>query len=761
MAIPRRTGDIRSRVPITNPTTLMFPAAHVTKHQIVDYYAAVAPYILPHLKNRPVTLKRYPDGIRGPVFYEKDAPSFTPRWVQTSPVWRRSGESQIHYIVINDADTLVWCAQIASIELHPFLHRIDNVQQPTSVVFDLDPGEGAGLVECAGVALRLRGICESAGLTSLVKVSGSKGLQVYVPLNTPTTYGDTQSFARGIAEHLAREHPDRIVSEMARSRRTGKVFIDWSQNADYKTTVGVYSMRAKRERPYVSMPVRWEEIERVSRTADVASLSWAPGEALARLAKVGDLFQPLLTLRQRLRSTGPRPALVRGTAHAATTTSRTPRRSRQGGRRRYLLQKARGRSILRIEFGDTFSSWSFAGDLAAGHADATLLSAEYTATRFETDVRKAIDAGNIEVIEGSVASGSLRLFFSGGSAIAGAWRFTRTARTRQWALTSEEPRARGARSEASAPQFVAPMSATPVDTLPDGDEWLYELKLDGYRAIAIKDGSRVRLFSRKAKDLTGDFPAVVDAIGRLAAHSLVLDGEIVALDAEGRPSFQRLQHRTGQPPIVYYAFDLLHHDGATLARLPLEERKRQLEMILGDSGVRFSGALPGSAATVEAAVARLGLEGVIAKRRASRYEPGKRSAAWLKRKLIARQEFVIGGYKPGLGSFESLIVGYYQDGRLWFAGKVRNGYTPALRAKLWKMIRPLETLTYPFADTPVRTRSHWGEGLTTEDMTTLRWLEPTIVAEIGFVEWTPEGRLRHSTFIGLRPDKEAREVVRE
>ena len=305
------------------------------------------------------------------------------------------------------------------------------------------------------------------------------------------------------------------------------------------------------------------------------------------------------------------------------------------------------------------------------------------------------------------------------------------------------------------------MTATLVDALPDGPDWLYELKLDGYRVIGIKDGERVRLYSRKGNDLTTDYPSVTGAMSRLGVGSAVLDGEIVALDAQGRPSFQLLQHRSGKPPTVYFVFDLLYLDGEDLRAQPLDERRRRLTSVVGTSGVRMSEALTGSADDIERAVASLGLEGVIAKRRSSRYMPGTRSNAWLKRKLIQRQEFVVGGYKPGFGTFESLIVGYYDQGQLRFASKVRNGFTPHLRAQLWRVLEPLRTETYPFADVPARRRSHWGEGLTTEDMETLRWLAPVLVAEIGFVEWTTEGRLRHSSFIGLRPDKAAAEVERE
>jgi bifunctional non-homologous end joining protein LigD len=766
--MPRRNAPQKT-VTITNPHKLMFPGAAVTKRDVIDYYVAIAPVLLPHLAGRPVTLKRYPDGVRGQAFYEKDIPSFAPPWVRTAPVWRRSGESQIHYVVIDDVETLTWCAQIASIELHPFLHRAPHIDRPTAVVFDLDPGEGASILECADVAFRIRDTLDARGLTSFVKVSGSKGLQVYVPLNTPVTYEATQPFARALAEELERAHPERIVSRMARALRAGKVFVDWSQNADFKTTAGVYSMRAKRDQPFISLPVTWEELARARKKNAPDTLYWSAAAALQRVATIGDLFAGVLTLKQRLPDTVSRPHIVRrAAARGARPDVAVPQRSRQGGRRRYLFQATDDGALLHLETGDRFATWRFSETpRPAQKAYAGGLRTEaYDPARFPADAQRAADAGTVETVEGSIRSGDARLYFSGGRVLSGewqlrrsgsAWRLVRTAVPKTTTTRANEPRTRAA----TKPAYVAPMTATLVDALPEGPDWLYEVKLDGYRVIAVKSGGRVQLLSRRGNDLTADYPTVTTAVAALDADGAVVDGEIVALDKNGTPSFQLLQHRTARPRIVYYAFDLLHLDGEDLRAVPLEERKRRLAPVVHGSGVLLSEPLTGTAREVERAIANLNLEGVIAKRRSSTYQPGKRTDAWVKRKLIQRQEFVIGGYKPGYGTFESLIVGYYKDGKLWFAGKVRNGYTPALRAQLWATLKTLRTGKYPFADKPVRRQSHWGEGLTTEDMTTLRWLEPVIVAEVGYVEWTAEGRLRHSTFLGLRPDKDARDVRRE
>jgi bifunctional non-homologous end joining protein LigD len=289
-----------AKLAITNPDKVLYPAGRFTKQQVVEYYLHVARWLLPHFKNRPITLKRFPEGVRGEFFYEKDAPSFTPAWVKTFPVPRREGGSPIDYILINDAQTLAWTANMAALELHPFLHRVPKIEQPTAVVFDLDPGEGADVLNCCEVALLLRDVFDGLRLKSFAKVSGSKGIQVYVPLNTPVTYDVTQPFARTVAELLEREHPKLVVADMSKNLRVGKVFIDWSQNADHKTTVGVYSLRAKRDRPYISMPVKWGEIDRALANKNSDDLYFTPGTALNRLVKVGDLFASVLKLKQKV-----------------------------------------------------------------------------------------------------------------------------------------------------------------------------------------------------------------------------------------------------------------------------------------------------------------------------------------------------------------------------------------------------------------------------------------------------------------------------
>jgi bifunctional non-homologous end joining protein LigD len=307
---------------------------------------------------------------------------------------------------------------------------------------------------------------------------------------------------------------------------------------------------------------------------------------------------------------------------------------------------------------------------------------------------------------------------------------------------------------------LAPMLATSAPVLPRGDEWSYEVKWDGYRTLVVKDGARVRLWSRNLKDVTGQYPSVAKAVAQLKSNDVVLDGEIVAVDQQGRPSFQALHHQSAHT-LVYYAFDVLHAGGRELLKTPLDERRTILAGILKQSDILNSEPLPGTAEQIEAAVRNLRLEGVVAKRRASIYEPGRRTRSWIKVKFNRRQEFVVGGFKPNAENLESLVVGYYQSRRLRFAGRVRAGLTPHTRAEIYRRLRADQIDVCPFADLPSSRSGHWGEGVTAEDMTKLRWVKPRLVVEVSFVEWTRDGALRHSQFVAIRDDKRPSQVGKE
>ena len=292
--------DVEGRkLKLTNLDKVLYPATGFTKGQVLDYYVRIAPFLISHLAGRPLTMKRYPEGVHKEFFFEKNAPMHRPDWVQTAPIWSGTNRRTIHFILANDLPTLVWIANLASIELHPSLSRAADMPTPTMIVFDLDPGPPADIIQCAQVGLWVRDIFDHFGLQSFPKTSGSKGMQIYVPLNTKTTYDETKSFAHAIARLLEQEHPKLVVSDMKKAVRANKVFVDWSQNDEHKTTISVYSLRA-REHPTASTPVKWSEVESALKKKEASRLIFEAKDVLARVEKMGDLFKPVQELKQKL-----------------------------------------------------------------------------------------------------------------------------------------------------------------------------------------------------------------------------------------------------------------------------------------------------------------------------------------------------------------------------------------------------------------------------------------------------------------------------
>ncbi|HYB99836.1 MAG TPA: non-homologous end-joining DNA ligase [Candidatus Limnocylindrales bacterium] len=870
MARKREQLEIEGRrLAVSNLDKVLYPGGRFRKGQVIDFYIRAADFLLPHLKDRPVTLKRFPDGVSGEHFYEKDAPSFTPEWVRTFPVPRRGGGPPIRYIVIDDLATLVWSADLANLEIHPFLHRTQDIQRPTHAVFDLDPGEGADVLTCARVALQLRDMLGDLGLQSLAKVSGSKGIQVYVPLNSEVAYDVVQPFAKAIAQLMHARSPDLVVADMSKALRTGKVLIDWSQNSDYKTTVGVYSLRAKNVVPFVSLPMTWEELAAALGAGDRDRLYFTPEKALRRMNDVGDLFEPVLTMRQEL------PAEVRKAVHARRTrrgrgsagterqlaaynakrdfrktpepSGAEPRSSRQGSRRRFVVQKHAASHLhydFRLQMHGVLKSWSvpkgppYKRDetrLAIATEDHPLDYIDFEGIipkgQYGGGTVMVWDTGTYALIEGNYYKGFLHIHLDGrklrgewilrsdgdgrhwhlmrsgrsmkaltpaqddASAVTGrsmqeiadaadaTWQSNRGGEQAPAGVTERRParatqRAARATRQRAAPAtepdlsglpkarvaFVEPMLARLTARLPAGANWAYEIKLDGYRALGLRTARASRLLSRRGRSLEDRFGSIVAALDALPEATIV-DGEVVVLDEQGHPSFAALQNvgNTGAP-LHYYLFDLLAYRGRDLRGLPYSQRREILEAAVMPrvaDPVRLSLSFLADAQQVLAMARKEGLEGIIAKRTDSLYEPGERSGAWLKHKTNQGQEMVIGGYMPGANGFDALLVGYYDGDRLMFAAKIRNGFVPALRRKIAQRFAALTIADCPFANLPEPANARRGEALTAEVMKKCRWLEPVLVARIDFTEWTRANHLRHARFVALRDDKEAREVVQE
>ena len=301
MSTPTTVEVEGRKLKLTNLDKVLYPATGFTKGQVVDYYVRIAPVLVPHLAGRPLTMKRYPGGVGEDqeFFFEKNAPMHRPDWVKTAPFWSEGNHRTINFLLANDLPTLTWIANLASIELHPSLSVAPDIATPTMIVFDLDPGPPANIVQCCQVGLWVREIFDHFRLRSFPKTSGSKGLQIYVPLHTKTSYEQTKPLAHALARLLEQEHPELVVSDMKKAIRTNKVLVDWSQNDQHKTTISVYSLRA-REHPTVSTPVTWEEVEQALKKKDAGRLVFEAKDVLARVEKMGDLFEPVLKLKQKL-----------------------------------------------------------------------------------------------------------------------------------------------------------------------------------------------------------------------------------------------------------------------------------------------------------------------------------------------------------------------------------------------------------------------------------------------------------------------------
>ena len=300
MAHNESVVEIQGRsLKLGNLDKIMYPETGFTKAQVIDYYVRIGPALLPHLHDRPLTMKRYPNGVTGMFFYEKNCPKHRPDWIQTAKIWSGGNNKFMYYCMIQDLPTLVWAANLADIELHTSLSLCHDIMRPTMIVFDLDPGPPANIVQCCEVGLWVRDVFGHFGLQAFPKTSGSKGLQIYIPLNSDVSYNETKPFAKAIARLLEREHPQKVVSDMKKALRVNKIFVDWSQNDDHKTTVCVYSLRAK-ESPTASTPVTWDEVANCLKKGDPNLLRFESNKVLDRFEKHGDLFAPVVKLKQTL-----------------------------------------------------------------------------------------------------------------------------------------------------------------------------------------------------------------------------------------------------------------------------------------------------------------------------------------------------------------------------------------------------------------------------------------------------------------------------
>ncbi len=733
---------------LTNAGKVLYPATGTTKAEVFAYYTDIAAVMLPHIAGRPATRLRWPDGVGAPSFFEKALAASAPGWLNRGTVIHRSGATV--YPIIDSADALAWIAQQAALEVHVPQWRFTAAGTPgpaNRLVFDLDPGPGVSMAQLCEVALAVRALMDDLELPLYPLTSGSKGVHLYAPLREVSS-DSAAVLARRVAEQLEQSMPKLVTASMAKSRRAGRVFVDWSQNRAAKTTVAPYSLRG-RDAPTVAAPRTWEELA----DPDIAQLRY--DEVLARVARHGDLLGGLDADRLR--------AYRRKRNPARTPEPVPPAAPEPGSGRRFVIQEHHARRLhydFRLEHDGVLVSWAVPKNLPDS------VSVNRLAVRTEDHpVQYATFEGIIP--RGEYGAGTVSIWDSGtyrpekfdlaggeviadldGKRIRGRYALIRTDGDHWLAHRMKEQSRLELRD-------LAPMLATlrPVDTL-DAGQYAFEGKYDGYRMLVAADHGRLRLQSRNGRDVTGEFPQLRPLGELLAEHRVILDGEVVALDARGIPSFAALQNRTGHARIQFWAFDILHLDGRSLLRVKYRDRRRLLETLSAGTGLIVPALLDGDGAQALAYSRKRGWEGVVAKKWESTYRPGRRSPAWIKDKNWNTQEVVIGGWRAGeggrRGGIGSLLLGIPHGGALRFVGRVGTGFSDQELAGLATRLASLHSDESPF-----------DQSLTRRDAAGVTYVRPELVGEVRYGEMTSDGRLRHPSWRGLRADKDPARVVLE
>ena len=747
---------------LTNPDKVLYPATGTTKAEIFDYYVSIADVMLPHIAGRPVTRKRWPNGVEQPDFFEKQLASSAPDWLHRGSITHKSGTTT--YPVIDTREGLAWIAQQAALEVHVPQWRFvgnDTESGPaTRIVFDLDPGEGVTMPQLSEVASAVREMMSDIGLDTYPLTSGSKGVHLYVPLTDPISSHGASVLARKVAQQLEKAMPKLVTATMTRSLRDGKVFLDWSQNSSAKTTIAPYSMRG-RDQPMVAAPRTWAEFE----DPDLRHLRF--DEVLERVERDGDLFAAFdenapvadkLTTYRRMRDPGKTPEPVPAEAPA------------MGNNERFVIQEHHARRLhydFRLERDGVLVSWAVPKNLpettSVNHLAVHTEDHPLEYATFEGAIPKGeYGGGNVIVWDSGTyetekfrdhgpdgpEKGGEVIVTLHGAKIEGRYALIQTG-GKNWLAHRMKEQAR------FSPKDMAPMLAThgSVERL-NSVVWAFEGKWDGYRLLVNADHGALELRSRSGRDVTSEFPQLEALAADLADHHVILDGEVVALDESGVPSFGAMQNRAAGANIEFWAFDVLQLDGRPLLRAKYSDRRRILEVLADGGGLIVPEQIPGDGAEALEYARSQRWEGVVAKKRDSTYQPGRRSQSWIKDKLWLTQEVVIGGWRAGEGGRTSgigaLLIGVPGDGGLDFAGRVGTGFTDKDLATLKKTLAPLHTDESPFTAT-----------LTGPDAKGVTYVQPELVGEVRYSERTSDGRLRQPSWRGMRPDKTPDEVVWE
>ena len=744
-----------AKVLLTNKDKVLYPATGATKGDVFAYYTAIAEVMLPHIAGRPVTRKRWPNGVEQSAFFEKQLASSAPDWLSRGTVTHRSGTTT--YPVIDGPSGLAWIAQQAALEVHvPQWRFIDSRPGPaTRLVFDLDPGDDVTMQQLCGVARAVRDLMTDIGLTTFPVTSGSKGLHLYTPFATPVSSQGAVLVAKRVAQQLEQNLPKLVTATMTKSLRTGRVFVDWSQNSASKTTVAPYSLRGRAE-PTVAAPRTWAELD------DPGLSQLRFDEVLRRVSRDGDLIAGL----DEAVAASDRLSVYRAMRDPHNTPEPLPAAEAAVGHdNTFVIQEHHARRLhydFRLERNGVLVSWAVPKNLpettSVNHLAVHTEDHPLEYATFEGVIPKGEYGGGVVNIWDSGSYEAEKFHDPGengevvvtlhGRKVSGRYALIQTD-GKNWLAhrTKEQPE--------SAPQDLAPMLATPGTVAKlKASQWAFEGKWDGYRLLLNARHGEVALRSRSGRDVTSEYPQLRSLAADLADHHVFLDGEVVALDESGVPAFGEMQNRARATRIEFWCFDVLYLDGRSLLNVRFRDRRRVLEALSDGTNLIVPAQIAGDGEVALEFSRRQGWEGVVAKRWDSTYQPGRRSAAWLKEKNWKTQEIVIGGWRQGdggrAGSVGALLMGIPGEGGLDFVGRVGTGFTEKELAMLKRTLAPLHSERSPFN---VR--------LSGADAKNVTFVRPTLVGEVRYGEWTSEGRLRHPSWRGLRPDKSTDSVVRE
>ncbi len=776
------------RVRLSNLDKVFWPSERYTKGDLLAYYFNAAPLMLPYLQGRPLTMKRMPNGIEGHAFYEKNAPSHTPEWMPRCRVGSSESEGGfIDYLMADDVGAMLFVANLGCIEFHPLHSRCGSISEPSYLFFDLDPFEPATFDDVLAVAHHVRAALDALGLESYPKTSGATGMQIYVGIAPGFTYQQTRDFVGAVGRAIRAADPDRVTMEWDKSKRAGKVFIDHNMNREGANIAAVLSVRPEPSAP-VSTPLRWEEVE----AAEVRPTDFTIVTVHDRLAKIGDLFDGLLTQSVDIRpamsamgldlegesNPGPQTAPAHlGEYEAKRDFSITPEPAPQespSSSDRFVIQKHAARRLhydLRLERDGVLASWAVPRGLptvpgerrlAVRTEDHPLSYLDFEAWipsgQYGGGEMRIFDRGTYEAPEWEPGKMTVRLH---GERVRGEYHLVKT--NQDWLIFLSK---RSADLQPEAPPTMKPMLADPGHEPFDDEAWTFEPKFDGVRTLAYVTTESTHLVSRTGRDQTATYPELANLATFVNSINAVLDGEIVALTKEGRPSFERLQQRLNlssateiarmreRIPVHLYVFDVLWLDGQDLTGLRLTERREHLREVVTATGpVSLTYSSDAAGIAFFEAVQRLGLEGMIAKRLDSTYQQGVRTKDWRKVKALHTQDCVVLGWRPGGGSlssaFGSLLVGAFHEGRLTWIGHAGTGFTGKVREDLQRRLDELEIDQPPIDDPDLGS------------LRDARWVRPELVCQVEYLEMTASGKLRAPSFKGMRTDKLPNDCVLE